>query len=80
MHIQLLSLYYFFYSSDLHLFSVLMQRYSQHSQCLELALELSQVNIKGIRLMKVQNSNNADVLLDSRLKLSDIIANLCSKL
>ena len=57
-----------------------MQRYNQHSQCLELALELSQVNIKGIRLMKVQNSNNVDVLLDSRLKLSDIIANLCSKL
>ena len=30
--------------------------------------------------LQIQNSNNADVLLDSRLKLFNIIANLCSKL
>ena len=30
--------------------------------------------------LQIQDSNNADVLLDSGLKLSDIIVNLCSKL
>ena len=30
--------------------------------------------------LQIQNSNNADVLLDSGLNLFDIIANLCSKL
>ena len=30
--------------------------------------------------LQIQNSNNADVLLDSRLNLFDIIVNLCSKL
>ena len=29
---------------------------------------------------QIQNSNNADVLLDSGLNLFDIIVNLCSKL
>ena len=29
--------------------------------------------------LQIQNSNNADVLLDSSLNLFDIIANLCSK-
>ena len=30
--------------------------------------------------LQIQNSNNADVLLDSELNLFDIMANLCSKL
>ena len=30
--------------------------------------------------LEIQNSNNADVLLDSGLNLFDIILNLCSKL
>ena len=30
--------------------------------------------------LQIQNSNNADVLLDSGLNLINIIANLCSKL
>ena len=30
--------------------------------------------------LPIQNSNNADVLLDSGLNLFDIMANLCSKL
>ena len=30
--------------------------------------------------LQIQDSNNADVLLDSGLNLFDIIANLCSKL
>ena len=30
--------------------------------------------------LQIQNSNNADVLLDSGLKLFNIMANLCSKL
>ena len=30
--------------------------------------------------LQIQNSNNADVLLESSLNLFDIIANLCSKL
>ena len=30
--------------------------------------------------LQIQDSNNADVLLDSGLKLSDIIVILCSKL
>ena len=30
--------------------------------------------------LQIWNSNNADVLLDSRLNLFDIMANLCSKL
>ena len=30
--------------------------------------------------LPIQNSNNADVLLDSGLNLFDIIVNLCSKL
>ena len=33
-----------------------------------------------IASLQIQNSNNADVLLDSELNLFDIIANLCSKL
>ena len=31
-------------------------------------------------LLQIQDSNNVDVLLDSGLKLSDIIVILCSKL
>ena len=34
----------------------------------------------GVASLQIQNSNNADVLLDSGLDLFDIIANLCSKL
>ena len=34
----------------------------------------------GLASLQIWNSNNADVLLDSGLKLFDIIANLCSKL
>ena len=34
----------------------------------------------GLASLQIQNSNNADVLIDSRLNLFDIIANLCSKL
>ena len=34
----------------------------------------------GLASLQIQNSNNADVLLDSGLKLFNIIANLCSKL
>ena len=30
--------------------------------------------------LQIQDSNNADVLLDSGLNLFDIMANLCSKL
>ena len=30
--------------------------------------------------LQIQNSNNADVLLDSELNLFDIMASLCSKL
>ena len=30
--------------------------------------------------LQIRNSNNADVLLDGRLNLFDIMANLCSKL
>ena len=30
--------------------------------------------------LQIQDSNNADVLLDSGLKLSNMIVNLCSKL
>ena len=33
-----------------------------------------------IASLQIQNSNNADVLLDSEINLFDIIANLCSKL
>ena len=33
----------------------------------------------GLATLQIQNSNNADVLLDSGLKLFDIIVNLCSK-
>ena len=31
----------------------------------------------GLASLQIQNSNNADVLLDSGLNLFDIIANLC---
>ena len=34
----------------------------------------------GLASLQIQNSKNADMLLDSGLKLFDIIANLCSKL
>ena len=34
----------------------------------------------GLASLEIQNSSNADVLLDSGLKLFDIIANLYSKL
>ena len=34
----------------------------------------------GLVSLQIQNSNNADVLFNSGLKLFDIIANLCSKL
>ena len=34
----------------------------------------------GLASLQIQNSNNVDVLLDSGLKLSNIIVNLCSKL
>ena len=34
----------------------------------------------GLASLQIQNSNNADVLLDSGLNLFDIIANLCSNL
>ena len=34
----------------------------------------------GLASLQIQNSNNADMLLDSGLKLFDIIANLYSKL
>ena len=34
----------------------------------------------GLTSLYIQNFNNADVLLDSRLKLSDIIVNLYYKL
>ena len=34
----------------------------------------------GLASLQIQNSNNADVLLDSELNLFDIIADLCSKL
>ena len=34
----------------------------------------------GLASLQIQNSNNADVLFDSRLKLSNIMVNLCSKL
>ena len=34
----------------------------------------------GLASLQIQNSNNADMLLDSGLKLFDIIANLCFKL
>ena len=34
----------------------------------------------GLGSLQIQNSNNADVLLDVALNLFDIIANLCSKL
>ena len=34
----------------------------------------------GLASLQIQNSNNADMLLDSGLKLFDIIANLSSKL
>ena len=34
----------------------------------------------GLISLQIQNSNNADMLLDSGLKLFNIIANLCSKL
>ena len=34
----------------------------------------------GLVSLQIQNSNNADVLLDSGLKLPNIIVNLCSKL
>ena len=33
----------------------------------------------GLASFQIQNSNNADVMLNSRLKLLDIIANLYSK-
>ena len=34
----------------------------------------------GLASLQIQNSNNADVLLDSGPNLFDIIVNLCSKL
>ena len=34
----------------------------------------------GLASLQIQNSNNADVLVDSGLNLFNIIANLCSKL
>ena len=34
----------------------------------------------GLASLQIQNSNNADMLLDSGLKLFNIIANLCPKL
>ena len=34
----------------------------------------------GLVSLQIQNSDNADVLLDSGLKLFNIIVNLCSKL
>ena len=34
----------------------------------------------GSASLQIQNSNNADVLLDSGLNLFEIIVNLCSKL
>ena len=34
----------------------------------------------GLESLQIQNSDNADVLLDSELNLFDIIANLCFKL
>ena len=33
----------------------------------------------GLASLQIQNSKNTDVLLDSGLKLFDIIVNLCSK-
>ena len=33
----------------------------------------------GLMSLQIQNSNSADVLFDSGLKLFNIIANLCSK-
>ena len=33
-----------------------------------------------VALLQIQNSNNADVLLDSGFNLFNIMANLCSKL
>ena len=33
-----------------------------------------------VKSLQIQNSNNADVLLDSGLNLFNIMANLCSKL
>ena len=34
----------------------------------------------GLASLQIQNSNNADMLLDSGLNLFDVIANLCCKL
>ena len=34
----------------------------------------------GLASLQIQNSNKADVLLDSELNLFNILANLCSKL
>ena len=34
----------------------------------------------GLASLEIQNSNNADVLLDSGLNFFNIIANVCSKL
>ena len=39
-----------------------------------------QMHCMGLASLQIQNSNNADMLLDSGLNLFDIIANLCSKL
>ena len=36
--------------------------------------------VQPVVSLQIQNSNNADVLLDSGLNLFDIMANLCSKL
>ena len=41
---------------------------------------LAQARINHAFSLQIQDSNNADVLLDSGLKLSDIIVTLCSKL
>ena len=34
----------------------------------------------GLASLQIQNSNNADALLDNGLKLPNIIVNVCSKL
>ena len=36
--------------------------------------------MRGLASLQIQNSKNADVLLNSGLNLFDTIANLCSKL
>ena len=51
-----------------------------HAFCLYYATVFSVGTFSVKTSLQIQNSNNADVLLDSGLKLSDIIVILCSKL